>query len=130
MESLVPSLPNLKRITTCRVESLVLLLALACLLIARVLPAQPLKMLSMSMQMTTDSVHATLGEEAQSHHDCFDGALRCMNMMGGLCPLAQVNCVPAFATHWVVPQTHSPVLSVDVAGSSLWPNVPKQPPRL
>lgn len=133
MVSLAQRLPNPEYSNTRRVESLVLLLALACLLVTRAWPALSFKamaMMPMQAHMTADTTPVSDMAEPQPHHNCFDDAFRCMGMMGGLCPLAQANCVPAFAPHLFVPQTHSPVRSLDVAESSLWPNVPKQPPRL
>jgi hypothetical protein len=113
-----------------QIESLALLLALACLLVARVWPALPLKtMAMMPKQISASMAAAALEDETHSHHNCFDVMLRCKSMLGGFCPLTQANCALVSTSRFVVPQVKSPLHVVGFMGSSLWPSVPKQPPR-
>ena len=132
MVSLMRHTPHLEQSETRRVEALVLLLALACLLVARVWPASSFKvmaMMPMQAQMAASADPVVEVDEVQSHHTCFDDALRCMGMLGGLCPLTQSSCALTSSTHLVAPQAQFPVSSVEAIWSSLWPAVPKQPPR-
>ena len=132
MVSLAKSMPNVERGHARPMENWVLLLALACLLVARMVPALSFKaMAMMPMQIDTASIAtpATDATEQQSRPNCFDDALRCMGMMGGLCPFAATTCIPEFAARWLAPQAQSPLHLVDPIGSSLWSSVPKQPPR-
>ena len=113
---------------TRRAEALVLLLALVCVLLTRLGSAPSFKttsMMSMSMQMTSSAAL----DDVHPNHNCLSDTFRCMGMLGGLCPLTQVNCALARPTRLAAPQVQSLIQSVDLIWSSLWPSVPKQPPR-
>ena len=133
MVSLMRHTPHLEPSETRRVEALVLLLALACLLFARVWPAlsfKALAMMPMQPQMATSADPVAAVDEVQSHHTCFDDVLHCIGMMGGLCPLTQTHCTLTSAPHLTAPQMQFLISSVEAVWSSPWPTVPKQPPRL
>lgn len=117
---------------TRRAEALVLLLALACVLLTRFGPApsfMTMPMMSMPMQMTSSTSASAALVDVQPQPNYITDTVRCMGMLGGLCPLTQVNCVLARTTHLTAPQVQSLIQSVDLVWSSLWPSVPKQPPR-
>ena len=132
MAILLRCAPHLDQSKTRRAESLVLLLALACLLFARVLPALSFKvmaMMPMQTEMTAGIANAASIHDIQPRHNCFDDALRCMQMMGALCPLSQVFCALAGAmSHPALQLQPSPRL-VDAILASLQSGVPKRPPR-
>lgn len=129
MVSLTRRMPDLKRSQALGIKALAMVLVLACLLVIRVWSALSSTDMPM-MPMEAGADYMVTSDETQSHHECFDGTLRCQSMLGGVCPLAVVNCVPTYPTHLAVPQVQFPEHLVDSVWPSIWPSVPKQPPRL